>query len=446
MIRLRMTTVAGRAVPKYTLHVLVGLAAVAAVLALVFKPSVQTALRSGDTISAEFTENGELHPDESKVKLDDLPVGVVSGVGRTDHGTVIVSMKIDDGIRQKLGTAPTARIEPNTILGGIYSINLQRGGADGPFADKVIPAARTATPVELDRVLEGLPQSARTGLDHTVANLDATLAQGGGGALDDVLRDAPPTMRTGAGVLAAARGTRPDVDLSDLVSDLDSTAQALDQSSGQLGSIVDSLDTTTAMLARQRAPLAHSIATLPQTLGATRSGLSALGASLDRLTVTAPSFRPAAQQLNPLLAKANPVLEQARPLVTDLRPLLADARPLVQQLVPASQQATNVLNDVRGPVLDRVDGPITHDVLSPWHGTGAYEGGGRAAQADHTFYQELGYLVARFDNLSKSFDNNGNFVNFHLGVGSTSLLLGGTPLNLPQMLQNLLALQSGGTR
>lgn len=432
-------------VKKYSPRIGLALAVVAAVTGLAVKPAVQSALRSGDTIRAEFDGNYQLHPNESKVKLDGLAVGVVTGVGRSDHGTVIVSMKIDKGVREKLGTAPTARIEPTTILGGIYSVDLQRGGPTGAPAG-VIPVSHTSTPVELDRVLEALPQSARTGLRHTVGNLDATLADGGGSALDSVLRDAPPTMRTGGQVLAAARGTHPDTDLSTLVGDLDSTARALDRTDGQLGDIVDDLATTTSVLAREREPLATSIATLPQTLTATRSGLADLGATLDRLKTTAPAFRPSAQRLGPLLARLDPVLRQTRPLVADLRPTVADARPLVDRLVPTSTQATSVLDDVRGPVLQRLNGPIIHDVLSPWHGTGGYEGGGRAEQADHTFYQELGYLVARFNNLSKSFDQNGNFVNFHLGTGSTGVLLGGTPLNLTQLLQHILGQQPGGTR
>lgn len=429
---------------KKIVPIAVVLVVVAGFVALANKTALETALRSGDTITAEFDTNYQLHADESTVKLDGVGVGVVSDIAPSGHGTVLVSMKLDSGIVDKLGTEPSARVEPATILGGVYAVHLRAGGAAGSFHG-TIPIQRTATPVELDRVLEGLPKAARDGMRGTVADLDAALANGGQSALDDTLRTLPPAMRSGGPVLNALRGTRPDTDLYTLVSAVDKTAQVLSRQYGQLDDTVRKLDRVTADLADQAPALGAAVGTLPQTLRSTRAGLADLGGSLDRLTTTAPAFRPAAQQLPGLLDKLDPALVHTLPVLQKLRPLLAEASPLLQDLQPTAVQATGVLNDVRGPVLDRVNGPIMQSVLGPWHGAGEYQGGGSGVQADHRFYQELAYLTARFDNASKAFDQNGGFVNLALGGGTATLP--GTPLTasplLPSVLQNVAPPQGG---
>jgi phospholipid/cholesterol/gamma-HCH transport system substrate-binding protein len=206
-----------------------------------------------------------------------------------------------------------------------------------------------------------------------------------------------------------------------------------------LGSIVDSLRTVSVTLSNSRAPLAQTIGSLPQTLATTRTGLVSLQGTLNQLTSTATAALPAAQQLGPLLTAANPVIAQARPLVDNLRPLLDQALPIVAQLVPTAQQATSTLNDVSGPVLDRVNGPIAKTVLSPWSGTGYYAGDGGNG---HLFYQELGYLAAHSANLSKYGDKNGRMLGLGLGAGVSSV--GGNDPGTAQLLQALGLLPANG--
>ncbi|MPY81461.1 MAG: MCE family protein, partial [Actinophytocola sp.] len=59
-------------------------------------------------------------------------------------------MKLDNGTLDKLGTEPSARIRPTTLLGGNYYVHLEHGGAEGAFDDETIPLTRTTSPpVEL---------------------------------------------------------------------------------------------------------------------------------------------------------------------------------------------------------------------------------------------------------------------------------------------------------
>ena len=154
--------------------------------------------------------------------------------------------------------------------------------------------------------------------------------------------------------------------------------------------------------------------------------------TLEKVRTTADSARPAVQQLTPLLQQLDPVLVRARPVVHRLVPLLSDTRPLVAQLVPASRQATSVLDDVRGPVLQRVNGPIISAVNNRWKGTGPFAGGG---DNGYTTYQELGFLGADGDFGDFNFDQNGHLISFQAGIGSNSVL--GLPGNLNQLLNAL---------
>jgi phospholipid/cholesterol/gamma-HCH transport system substrate-binding protein len=187
----------------------------------------------------------------------------------------------------------------------------------------------------------------------------------------------------------------------------------MNRHNGQFGSIIDDLGTASQALADNRGALARTVADGPRTLQVTRAGLADLDSTLDKLRTTADSFGPAARALDPLLAELGPVLKQARPVIADARVVARDARPLVQDLVPTSQHALSVLADVRGPVLRRLNGPVKKAVLSPWHGTGLYEGGGN----DHLLYEEAGYLLSDTADVFKFHDKNGAMGRLMAGFG-----------------------------
>ncbi|HWJ10126.1 MAG TPA: MCE family protein, partial [Nocardioides sp.] len=206
---------------------------------------------------------------------------------------------------------------------------------------------------------------------------------------------------------------------------------------GQWRGILDDLATTSAALADGARPLAAAIDDGPQTLTETRAGLADLDGTLDRLETTARSFRPSARALAPLLDDLDPVLVRARPVLADARAVARDARPVVQDLLPVADDATALLDDVSGPVLDRLSGPVTDAVLSPWHGSGVYQGGGN----DHRLYEETGYLLANFADVFKFHDKNGAMGRLMAGVGlstpggvlgySLEQLLEGSGMRLP---------------
>lgn len=376
---------------------------------------LETTLAPGETMKAEFSRDYKLAPFQSVVKLAGVEVGTVVSVDEGDgSGASVVEMKLDNGTLDKLGTEPQANLRPTLVLGGKYYVELVRGGETGAFAeDSTIPVERTSTPVELDQVLSAVTPDAAEAVGGTIDSLDKTLDRRGRASVQRLLDDGPATLEGTSDVLRGLRGERPGTDLTHLVTGIQHLAAAMNRDEGQWSAILDDLSTTSSALADSARPLATTLDEGPETLEVTRAGLEDLEGTLDKLEVTAEDFRPSARALAPLLADLDPVLRTARPVIADARAVARDARPLVVDLVPTARDSVTVLDDLSGPVLDRLNGPIKEAVLQPWHGTGPYEGGGN----DHLLYEETGYLLADLADVFKFHDKHGAMGRLMAGVG-----------------------------
>jgi phospholipid/cholesterol/gamma-HCH transport system substrate-binding protein len=423
-------------------HLRLGLAVYAGLVLLLgglaFKPQLTSMLSSGETITAELAHSYKLRPYDSSVKVGGIEVGSVTGVEETGAGTVMVQMKVDDGVVEDLGPRPTLRVEPRTLLGGRYVVEIEPGG-EGDF-DGSIPLQRTGTPTELDAVLEALPETAREAVQGVVRH-GAPALRDSKRSLRRLVQDAPEVLGPGADVANALQGRRPGRDLPALVDDLSATARVLTRSDGQLDAISRDLHTTSTLLARHRTDVSATLDELPSTLRAARSGLVGLDDSFARLGTTAQGLQPSAPEVVRLVKELDPTLEELEPLLDDLRPLLRDARPAVQELVPVTNRATHVLEDLHGPVLDRVNGPVADFVRSPWEGTGPYSQSAQGYQADHTFYEELAYMATNIDRASMSQDHYGSTLTFQPGAGTTTATEG-LPFSVESVVR--LALDEAG--
>jgi phospholipid/cholesterol/gamma-HCH transport system substrate-binding protein len=404
-------------------RIFVVLAAVAG--ALLFQKAQLTAmLRPGDTVSIQFSEAHRLRTSVSDVKMAGVDIGVVRSV-EDEKGVTTVEVKVDEGVREAMGTAPSARVRPTTLLGGNYYVEIIPGGRSGTFAG-TIPVERTELPVELDGVASAFPADARKGVRTGTKALDETLAKDGTRALRELLDSAPSTLRSTDDVLRALQGTRPDRDLATLVEGGENASTVLSSENAHLGETIDSLATTAKVLDARRHDIAEAARTLPSGLDETSTLLDSLDGVLTSLEDTADPARPSVRELSRLLDHADPVLARARPVVKDLRGVLRDARPLITTLIPISRDLDATVDNVRGPVLDRVNGPVIDQLMSPWHGTGEYAGGG----ADRPLYKETGYM---FSNLAQAnmMDENGSMISFLPGIGPGSLA--GLPISLEQL-------------
>ena len=393
------------------------------------KQRLATSVRSGESITVEFSDAHRLRAFNSDAKIAGVGIGVVMSVRRQNSGLTEVTLKVDKSALEAMGTTPSAALRPATLLGGNYYVDITPGGRRGAFAG-TIPLERTKLPVELDSVTAALPQGARQGIRSSVSDLNKALDKEGSDALRDLVVDAPDTLDPMAGALEGARGTKPEDDLRGLVNGLESTSRVLSQKQGQLDGIVADLAKTSAILSDRRYDTTAGTADMPQTLDRTETLLKKFHGTLVTLKTTAGPARPSVQALDELLEDLDPVILEARPVVKDLRSVLTDARPLVEDLVPTTRNLTGTLDNVRGPVLQRVNGPIMDTVLSPWRGTGDYAGGG----ADRPFYKEVGYAAS---NLAQAnmVDQNGSMMSFFPGVGPSSVA--GLPISLEQLFSQL---------
>lgn len=429
----------GRKLPRRPL----ALGAIVTVLALVVgavslqRHVITTVLGPGDTLQATFERDYRLRSYVSEVKIAGVPVGTVTGVRDGAGGEAVVSMKLDSGITEKLGSAPSAEIRPATLLGGKYFVELAPGGLAGT-PDGDIPVSRTRVPVELDAVVESLQPDARAGARQFADKVDGALEAGADRAVADLVAEAPAALEPAAPVLDAVAGAHPD-SLRTLVVGLDATGRVLTAQEGQLEAILADLDATARSLDRSRRPLADAIVKLPETLRATRSGVTALGGSLKRLTETADALRPVAAQLNPLLTRLEPVTAEARPVVADLRVLLADARPLVEDLVPTTVDTTEVLDNLGGEVLDRVNGPIVTALNTPFDGTGT--GRYEDSNSPYLLYQDIAYAFTNGNGAASYTDANGTSLVIQVGTGPDGVAdVQGVP-NLENFFRQLIGAQ-----
>ncbi|TXL60701.1 MlaD family protein [Aeromicrobium terrae] len=414
-----------------TLHwgtIFVGLSLIAGI-ALFQKQAIITAVKPGDTITVEFTDAHRLRAFVSDAKIAGVDIGVVKSVHRNDDGITEVRLEVEGDSLDAMGKSPSARIRPATLLGGNYYVDIVPGGLRGRFHG-TIPHSRTNLPVELDAVAAAMPEGAREGIRSSVSDLDDTLDTKGSKALRKLVSDAPDTLEPATGAMTAMQGTRPKTDLRKLVGGLESTARVLAAKDHQLDGIVTDLASTSSVLAARRDDLRTSTRVMPETLDETIGMMQDLRGTLDNLKRTAGPARDSVQELDDLLENLGPVAEEARPVVASLRTVLTDANPVMKNLVPTTQDLTGTVDNLRGPVLDRVNGPIMKTVKSPWHGTGDYAGGG----ADRPFYKELAYMVS---NLAQAnmMDNNGSAISFMPGVGPGSLA--GLPISLEQLFTGI---------
>lgn len=392
---------------------------------LMNKQDLLLSMRRGDTITAEFSSRYKLAPVVSKVEVAGVKVGQITGVRELDGGGAAIEMKLDAGTLDALGSKPRAAIRPATFLGGpglSAYVELTPGGDTGRFEGDRIPKDRTQVPVEFDRVNEILQDTAREGLQTTVAGFDAALANGGKEALGAVLSDAPPALAPTGRVLDAMGGTEDpgggggaEPNLRRQVVHLARAAAVLTATDGEIEAVVEDLATVASTLADRGPELERAMATMPETLRDARVGLAALDGTLSRLQATAPGARPSVARLNELLRKLPPVLQKATPLLADLRPVLADLKPALDDLAPTAALLRQLLGDLEDPVLGRLSDKIIPAVLGPYTGTG------RTTKV----YEELGNFLAGLDGVSSFVNSEGSQLNFYISLNEDSLSLSG---------------------
>lgn len=407
-----------------------GLALLAIFLAcyLVFGGAVPFS-KSPFVLRAVFTANTNLHI-PSPVRIAGVDVGEVTGVQQIkgSRNAGIVTMQIDsNGL--PIHADATADIRSRIFLEGNFYVDLEPGSPSSPILQSgaTLPAANTAGPVQLDRVLSALTSNSRANLQRLVRGLGDALNgpptaadeagqspsdkdMTGAQALNYALKYSAGAFEASALVNQALLGERPH-DLSGVVRGESEVFSGLAASGNQLSDLVVSFDRTMSALADRQQALSATVAVLPSLLRATDAADKSLDASFAPTQRFAAAVIPGIEQVAPTVAVALPWVEQLSSLVSQ-----SELGGLVRYLKPAVQKTTVALRSTETLISEsnELAQCFTHTLLP----TGNEKITEDPSDDDGLeLYQELFQSAVGLASSTQNFDGNGRYGSATLGGG-----------------------------
>lgn len=235
-----------------------------------------------------------------KVRIAGIPVGAVSGVKLNSDNTVDVEFGVDS--RYTLYSSTRAVIRYENLVGDRYlEITSGPGELRKLPAGGTINSEHTQPALDLDALLGGLKPVLK-GLDadklNTVTSAVIELLQGQGGALANVLADTSS--------FSNALGRRDQL-IGDVITNLNSVLETVDQRSAKFSAAVDELQQLVSGLAKNKDSIAGAI----QPLATTTTDLTELLQTSRRpLQGVLENARPFATELDTRKAEVNNDIEQ----------------------------------------------------------------------------------------------------------------------------------------
>jgi ABC-type transporter Mla subunit MlaD len=389
-------------------------------------------------LKAAFTSNTDLHI-PSPVRIAGVDVGQVTGVQRLKGGeAAIVTMAID-GNGLPIHANATVNIRSRIFLEGNFYVDLHPGSPSAPIVHSgaILPAANSAGPVQLDRILSALDSSARANLQTLVRGLGDSLSNPptaaqdatqdpsvrgltGAQALNLSLKYSTRAFETSSIVNQALLGTRPH-DLSGVVAGNQQVFRALADSGSSLASFVTTFNDTMATLASRQRQLSQTISVLPGLLRNTEASDTALDASFAPTKSFARQILPGIHRLDPTIGVALPWLSEATALASrqELGGLLSDLTPAVQrtsQSLVSTKQLVSSAGQLAQCFQHNVIPAGNTVIQDPPNTTG------------EQVYQELFQAAVGIAGAAGNFDGNGRYVRASAGGGA---IRGQTP-SIPQ--------------
>lgn len=359
------------------------------------------------TVRADFVSTGSLHIGEP-VRIDGANVGTVRKITVHPGGQgATVEMALENSSGHLYADA-TAAIKWRTLLGASYAVALTRGTpGTGPLGTRMIPQQRTRYQVELDEVTGTLRRGARTGMQSIFHELPKAFADRDvpGGTLAALAQNGPG-IATG---LNALRGTDPDEDLADLVSNTGHAMRALGSSPAALNALVRDAAVTFGVTGNHGSDIQDTLAISASAFPRVRSTLGRLDRTIDLLNPVLGRLRDNSGRLSSTLAALDPVVRGAdRLLRHKAEPLLDSLRPTARSLAGAARGGSPLLREL-SPSLARIQDTILPDL--------AY----RSAESDHTTAEMIGPAISAIDAMAAHYDHHSHYLRF-FGSGGGRVL------------------------
>lgn len=261
-------------------------------------------------VSASFPTAAAVVPGLGEpVDVAGVHVGEILGV-QLHAGQGVVQMEIDPskGVSHLYRNA-TAVLTPTTPLDDMY-IDIDPGTKSAGVlpSGSTIPVSQTTSPTDSDELLDELDDDTRDWFTSLITALNTGTA-GRGQDFKKLLETLGPTAvqtRTIADLLTDRRA-----ELADLIHNVGQLSKGINVDDKQLGTLVDTSDTTLSALASQDKQLSTSLSDLPANLSQTRQTLTHLTSFANELTPTATALVPLAKHLPTTLKDSQTLVKAA---------------------------------------------------------------------------------------------------------------------------------------
>lgn len=257
------------------------------------------------------------------------PAGTVSDIELTDHGTVLVTMQLNDGTTPPSSDA-TAAIREQDITGDSY-VDLAPGHASQPLGDEVIPTQHTLTAPRFDDLLNSFDKPVQQSLQILLDQLGVA-ASGRGEDLNRAELSLRPALSAADRALREVNSQ--NATLRSLIGDTEKVTSQAAAGSHDLGGLVDALAKTTETTASHSASLDQALQLAPAT---TKQATTTL-AKLRALTQASLPFARALGKAAPALATTatllGPFLDNGVAVIGDVVPTLSLTRGLFNASEP----------------------------------------------------------------------------------------------------------------
>ena len=387
------------------------------------------------TVKAVFSSASNIRP-ASPVRIAGVNVGEVTEIqhltaqdadevlaqaGTSDDqapagaptSATVITMELEDSALP-VHTDATMKLRPRLFLEGNLFVDLRPGTPSEEEADDgyVFPISQTSVAVQLDQIFTTLQSDVRSNLQILLHELGTAFRRGGAEGFREIYKSSPGAFRYTSEVNDALLGTE-EHDLSELIVNLDSTVEALNQGS-DLQDLVTNLRIVLGSFAAESANLERAIALLPEVLREGRPALASLNASFPALRAFAREALPGVRSTPAMLDAATPLLAQVRALVSreELRGLVADLRPAIPDLAALAKESV--------PLLDRTRSLSScfNEVIIPF---GYQTVDDPATEASGQIYEELAYGLEGISGESRSADANGPYIRVQAGGGPNTV-------------------------
>jgi phospholipid/cholesterol/gamma-HCH transport system substrate-binding protein len=274
------------------------------------------------------------------VDVAGVHVGEILGVD-LHAGQGVVQMEIDPskGVRRVYRNA-YAVLTPTTPLEDMYiDINPGTRSAGALPSGSTIPVRQTTSPIQSDELLDELDTDTRTWLTSLITALNTGIS-GRGEDIRRLLETLGPTAQQTRAIadLLAQRRT----ELASLIHNVGQLSTGISVDDRQLGTLIDTSNTTVGALASQDTQLHRALSELPANLAQTRVTLTDLTGFANQLGPTATALVPLARHLPRTLRDARTIRAAALVPVNQVKAFEAAFGPLAEDL---ARTATGLKTD-----------------------------------------------------------------------------------------------------